>query len=113
MWKVIYFIDIEDKLITNSGIPYLSKYPDPFSNVAIFPVDWPLVMYKFFGYDNDVEYHNKSMHYDLSLEKLYITQYGLLRLCTTVAMGSTITNWWKIIRYCVKRYNYDTFIGIR
>ena len=32
MWKVIYFIDIEDAVSTNSGITYLSKYPDPFSN---------------------------------------------------------------------------------
>ena len=39
-------------------------------------------MYKFFGYDNEVDYQKISMQYDLSLEKFWITQCGCLRLCT-------------------------------
>ena len=42
--KVIYFIVIENTGITKTGIPYLSKYPDQFTNVAISPVARPLVM---------------------------------------------------------------------
>ena len=38
---------------------------------------------------------------------------GWLRLCTTVAAGMTITNFWKLFRYGVKREHYDKFIGIR
>ena len=37
MWTVIHFIDTEDKVGKNSGIPYLSKYPNPLSNFSIFP----------------------------------------------------------------------------
>ena len=42
-----------------------------------------------------------------------MTQCGWLRLCTTVAMGMTITNCWKLFCYGVKRYHYDKFISIR
>ena len=38
---------------------------------------------------------------------------GWLRLCTTVAMGMTITNCWKLFRYGVKREDYEKSIGIR
>ena len=34
-------------------------------------------------------------------------------LCTTAAMGMTITNCWKLFRYGVKRDHYDKLIGIR
>ena len=49
----------------------------------------------------------------MSLEKFWVTQCGWLRLCTTVAMGTTITNLWKLFRYGVKRYHYEKLIGIR
>ena len=38
---------------------------------------------------------------------------GWLRLCTTVDMGMTITNFWKLFCYGVKRDHYDKLIGIR
>ena len=44
--KVLSFIVTENAGITNTGIPYLSKYPDKFTNVAIRPVACPLVMLK-------------------------------------------------------------------
>ena len=44
--KVLYFI-VTDKIgITKTGIPYLSKYLDQFTNVAIHRVARPLVMSK-------------------------------------------------------------------
>ena len=46
--KVISLIATEDTGITKSGITYLHKYPDQFSNAVIFPVYHILVMYKFF-----------------------------------------------------------------
>ena len=70
-------------------------------------------MYKFFGYVNEVESHNKSRQYDLALETFWATQYGWLRLCTTVAMGMAITNCWKLFRYGVKRDHYGKLVGIR
>ena len=62
---------------------------------------------------NEVDTHKKSRHSYLALEKWWITQCGWLRLCTTVAMGMTITNCWKLFRYGVKRDHYEKLIGIR
>ena len=44
--KVLSFIVTYNVGITKTGIPYLSKYPDQFTNVAIRPVARPLVMSK-------------------------------------------------------------------
>ena len=69
MQKILSFVASEDGGITNYGITYLSKYPYPFSNVAIRRVDNPLVMNKLFGFGNYVEPHNKSRQSDLVMEK--------------------------------------------
>ena len=47
-WKVLYFIVTDNAGSTQAGFNCLSKYPDHFTNVAIFHVACPLVMYKFF-----------------------------------------------------------------
>ena len=57
--KVVSFIVTVDEGRIKAGIPFLSKYPDQFSNVAIHPVARPIVMYKFFEPVNEVEPHNK------------------------------------------------------
>ena len=62
---------------------------------------------------NEVDSHNKSRKSDLALEKWWVTKCGWLRICTTVAMGMTITNCWKLFRYGVKREHHDKLIGIR
>ena len=67
--KVLYFIVTDNAGSTQADLPYLSKYPDQSSNVVIQPVARPLVMFKFFGYVNEVDYHNKSRQSDLALEK--------------------------------------------
>ena len=58
--KVISFIDTEGSGITKAGIPSLSKYHFPFDNASIFPVDYPLIIYKFFGSVNKVDPHKNS-----------------------------------------------------
>ena len=70
-------------------------------------------MSKFFGSVNEVDSHKKSRQSDLALEKFWVTHRGWLRLCTTVAMGMTITNLWKLSQYGVKRYHYDKYIDTR
>ena len=45
-WKVLYFIVTDNVGITNTGIPYLSNYPEQFTNVAICPVAHPIVKSK-------------------------------------------------------------------
>ena len=76
--KVLYFIVIDNAGSTHSGLQYLSKYPEQFTNVSIRPVALPLVMSKFFGAVNEVESHKKPRHSDLAPEKLYVTQCGWL-----------------------------------
>ena len=44
--KVLSFIITDNTGSTNTGIPYLSKYPDQFTNVSIRPVARPLVVSK-------------------------------------------------------------------
>ena len=43
-WKVLSFIVTDKAGTTKTGIPYLYKYPDQFTNVAIHPVAHPLGM---------------------------------------------------------------------
>ena len=45
--KVLSFFVIDNAGSTQTGINYLSKYPDQYTNVSICPVDCPLVMYFF------------------------------------------------------------------
>ena len=61
---VLSFIVTENSDSTNSDIPYLSKYPDQFSNVSIHPVASPIVTYKFFGSVNEVNSHKKPRKSD-------------------------------------------------
>ena len=44
--KFLSFIFTNNSGSTNTGIPYLSKYPDQFTNLAIRPVARPLVVSK-------------------------------------------------------------------
>ena len=48
VWKVISFIVIDNAGSTQADLPYLYKYPDQFTNVAIIPVAFPLVIINFF-----------------------------------------------------------------
>ena len=57
--KVLSFIVTDNAGSIQTGLPYLSKYPDQFTNVAICPVAGLLVMAKFFGAVNEVESHIK------------------------------------------------------
>ena len=67
----------------------------------------------FFGYVDEVDSHNKSSQSYLALETFWVTQCGWLLLFTTVAMGITITNFWKLFLNGVKRDDYDKLISIR
>ena len=53
-------------------------------------------MHNLFGSVNEFDSHNKSRKYDLALEKLCVTQCGWIRLYTEVAIGITITIFWKL-----------------
>ena len=73
--KFIYFIVTDNAGITKTGILYLYKYPDQFTNVAIRPVARPLVISNQYAV-NKVDSHNKPRQSDLALEKWRVTQCG-------------------------------------
>ena len=50
--KVLSFITTEEAGSTESGIPYLSDYPDQFANVSIQPVVCPQIVSKLYGSSN-------------------------------------------------------------
>ena len=80
--KVLSFIVTENSGSTKTGIPYLSEYPDQFTNVSIRPVARPVVMSKINSAVNEVDSHNKSRQSDLALEQWWVTQlvgYGYVR----------------------------------
>ena len=68
-WKVLSFVATAGAGSTTLGIPYLSTYPDQFSNVSIFPVARALLMSKFFGSVYEVDSHNKSRQLNPELDK--------------------------------------------
>ena len=96
--KVLYFIVTENSGKKNTGIPYLSKYPDQFTNDSICPVTHTLVMSKQKSAINEVDSNNKSGQSDLALENFWVTKCGWLQLFTTVAMGMTIHIFLKLFR---------------
>ena len=69
-------------------------------------------MSKLFLFFNEVESHNKPRHYNLALEKFWVTQCGCIWLYTEVVMGMTIKIFRKIFCYGVNRYHYNKYIGI-
>ena len=57
--KFLSFIVIDNAASTKTSIPYLYKYPEQFTNLAIHPVSLPLVILKKSAV-NEVDSHNKS-----------------------------------------------------
>ena len=91
------------------------NYPSILTNLLMFSISLLLVPFLFQKKSavNEVDSHNKSRHSDFVLENFWVTQCGWLRLCTTVAMGMTVTNCRKLFCYGVKRYHYEKLIGVR
>ena len=71
-------------------------------NFAIQPVACTIVVSKLFISANLIDSHNKLRQSDLVLEKYQINQCVWIQLCTAVAMGMNITNFWKLLGYGVK-----------
>ena len=57
--KVIYFIVTDNAGSTQTGLPYLSKYPDQFTNSSICPISRPFVMSKNISAVNEVDSNKK------------------------------------------------------
>ena len=109
--KVLGFIATEGGGITEAGDPYLSRFPDIFSNISVYPVVRPHLLGRYFNYCNNIDNHNRIRQSDLALDKYWVTQSGYFRLTTTGALGVGITD--GNILYChgVSEGNVDRKIS--
>ena len=89
--KVLGFISTEGAGSTEPGDPYLSCFPDIYSNVSVFRVVCPHFLGRYLNAYNSIDNHNRMRHSDLALEKYWVTHSGYFRLATTVALGMGIT----------------------
>ena len=73
------------------GVPYLSCYPDDYSNDSIFPFLCPRVIVRYFSACNSIENHNRIRQSGLVLDKYLVTHRGDFILCAIVTLGMGIT----------------------
>ena len=109
--KVLGFIADEGGGSTEPGDPYLSCFPDIYSNIYIFPVVRP----NFLGSNSNscslIGNHNRMRQSDLSLEKYWLTQCVYFRLATTVAFSMGIRDWKLLYCHGVEERNVDSKIS--
>ena len=67
--KVLGFISAEGYGSTEPGDPYLSCFPDFFSNVSVRPVVCPRLIGGHFNECNAIDHHNIMRQSDLVLDK--------------------------------------------
>ena len=88
--KVLVFIATEGAGSTEPGNPYLSCFPDIYSNDYVQPVVRPHLLGRYFNACNSIENHNRLRQSDSALDKYRLTHSGYFRLSTTVALGTGI-----------------------
>ena len=90
--KALGFISTEGDGSTEPGYPYLSRFPDIYSNISVRPVSPPNLIGRYSGACNERKNHNRMRQYGLTLDKYWVSQSGYFRLATTVALGVFITD---------------------
>ena len=88
--KVLGFIATDGDGNNEPGDPYLSCFPDIYSNVYVCPVFCPHLLGRYFNAYNAIYNHIRMQQSDLVLDKYWLTQSGYFRLATTVALGMGI-----------------------
>ena len=88
--KVLGFISTKGYRSTEPGDPYLSCYPDIYSNIYVFPVVSPHLLVRYFNACNAIENHNRMRKTDTALDQYWVTHSGYFRLATTLALGMGI-----------------------
>ena len=89
--KALRFNATEGARSTDPGGPYLSHFPDNYSNVSIFPVVCDHMIGRHFNSCNIIGNHNRIWKSDLVLHKYWVTKSGYFRLATVVVLGMGIT----------------------
>ena len=90
--KVLGFIVTEGSGSTEPGDPYLSRFPDIYSNVSVCPVVHPHLLGMYFNACNEIYNHNRMRQSDLLLENYCVTHGGYFRLAANLALGTGITD---------------------
>ena len=67
--KFLVFITTEGGGITEQGDPYLSRFPDIYSNVSVFPVVRPHFLGRYFNACNAIDNHNSMWQHDIEIDK--------------------------------------------
>ena len=111
--KVLGFIATEGSGSTVPDVPYLSHYPDNYSNVFIFPVLHLHLLGRYFSAYNETENHNRMQQYDIALDKYWVTQSGYFRLANTVALVTGITYLMLLLCHGVPDQSKDKKIPMR
>ena len=75
---------------TETGDPYLSCFPDIYSNVSVLPVVRPNFLGSYLNAYNAIDNHNSMRKSDIVLDIYWVTHSGYFRLETTVALGMGI-----------------------
>ena len=90
--EVLEFIATEGSGSTEPVNPYLSIFPDIFSNVSVHPIVRPHFLGRHFNDFHATDNQNRMCQYDLELQKYWMTQSGYFRLATTATLGMVITD---------------------
>ena len=72
--KVLGFIATGGGGRTKPGNPYLSCFPDIYSNISFRPDVHPILLYMYFNDYNSIYNQNRMQQSGLLLEKYWVTQ---------------------------------------
>ena len=109
--KVLGFISTDGAGSTEPGDPYLSCFPEIYSNVSVSPVVRPHFPVKYFNAYNEIENHNRMRQSNIALKKYWVTHSGYFRLETAVALGMVITEGKLLYRHGVAEGNEENKIS--
>ena len=105
------FISTGGDRSTEPGDPYLSCFPEIYSNVYVHPVFYPNLIVRYLNACNTIYNHNSIRQSDLTLEKYWVTQSEYFILANTVALGMVITDGKLIYCHGVAEVNMDKKIS--
>ena len=88
--KVLVFITTEGSGNTEPGDPYLSSFPDIYSNVFVRPVVCPHLLVRYSNAYNAIDNHNRMRQSEIALDKYWVMQSDYFIVATTVALGAGI-----------------------
>ena len=93
--KVLGFISDGGGGSTEPGVPYLSRFPDIYSNFSVHPVVCPHLLGRYLNARNKIDNNNGMQQSDIALYKYWVTHSDYFRLATRVSLGMG-SEWFQI-----------------